>query len=139
MHCSKNCRYSINSTASDNNDAGIVSPSAFAVVSAIVLRQKWSRGQVEARLGNMPPLVQPELMRNGRFVEVMPEWRFPTQDLSRRGREGCLLRMKPLPGPIGSRLRSQKKMSVSFCRASRWSSRLHSAHGLCGGFGGGVG
>ena len=53
---------------------------------AIVLRQKWWRGQVEARLGNMPPLVQPELMRDGRFVEVTPEWRFPTQDLSRRGR-----------------------------------------------------
>jgi hypothetical protein len=86
MHCSKNCRHSINPTASDNNDAGIVSPSAFAVVSAIVLRQKWWRGQVEARLGNMPPLVQPELMRDGRFVEVTPEWRFPTQDLSRRGR-----------------------------------------------------
>jgi hypothetical protein len=77
MPCSKNCRYSINSSASDNNDAGIVSPSAFAVVSAIVLRQKWSRGRIEARLGNMPPLVQPELMRNGRLVGVMPKWRFP--------------------------------------------------------------
>jgi len=33
-------------------------------------------------IGDLPPLVQPELMRNGRLVEVMPEWRFPTQDLS---------------------------------------------------------
>jgi DNA-binding transcriptional LysR family regulator len=33
-------------------------------------------------IGDLPPLVQPELMRNGRLVEVMPEWRFPTRDLS---------------------------------------------------------
>ena len=33
-------------------------------------------------IGDLPPVVQPELMRNGRLVEVMPEWRFPTQDLS---------------------------------------------------------
>jgi len=34
------------------------------------------------RIGDLPPLVQPELMRNGRLVEVMPKWRFPSQDLS---------------------------------------------------------
>ena len=33
-------------------------------------------------IGDLPPVVWPELMRNGRLVEVMPEWRFPTQDLS---------------------------------------------------------
>ena len=27
---------------------------------AIVLRQKWSRGQVEARLANLPPLCVPK-------------------------------------------------------------------------------
>jgi hypothetical protein len=27
-------------------------------------------------------VVQPELMRDGRLVEVMPKWRFRTQDLS---------------------------------------------------------
>jgi DNA-binding transcriptional LysR family regulator len=33
-------------------------------------------------IGDLPPIVQPELMRDGRLVEVMPRWRFPTQDLS---------------------------------------------------------
>ncbi|MGO8923012.1 MAG: substrate binding domain-containing protein [Xanthobacteraceae bacterium] len=33
-------------------------------------------------IGDLLPLVQPELMRDGRLVEVMPEWRFPSQDLS---------------------------------------------------------
>ena len=33
-------------------------------------------------IGDLPPVVRPELMRDGRLVEVMPEWRFPTQDLS---------------------------------------------------------
>jgi DNA-binding transcriptional LysR family regulator len=33
-------------------------------------------------LGDLPPVVQPELMRDGRLVEVMPEWRFRTFDLS---------------------------------------------------------
>jgi DNA-binding transcriptional LysR family regulator len=33
-------------------------------------------------VGDLPPLVQPELMRQGRLVEVMPNWRFPTYDLS---------------------------------------------------------
>jgi hypothetical protein len=29
-----------------------------------------------------PPLVQPELVRDGRLVEVMPKWRFRTSNLS---------------------------------------------------------
>jgi DNA-binding transcriptional LysR family regulator len=33
-------------------------------------------------IGDLPPVVQPELIREGRLVEVMPEWHFPTFDLS---------------------------------------------------------
>jgi DNA-binding transcriptional LysR family regulator len=33
-------------------------------------------------IGELPPVVQPELVRQGRLVEVMPNWRFPTCDLS---------------------------------------------------------
>jgi DNA-binding transcriptional LysR family regulator len=33
-------------------------------------------------IGELPPLVQPDLMRDGRLVEVMPDWRFRTFDLS---------------------------------------------------------
>jgi DNA-binding transcriptional LysR family regulator len=33
-------------------------------------------------IGDLPPVVQPELMRDGRLVEVMPEWRFRCFDLS---------------------------------------------------------
>jgi DNA-binding transcriptional LysR family regulator len=33
-------------------------------------------------IGDLPPVVQPELMRVGRLVEVLPQWRFRTQDLS---------------------------------------------------------
>lgn len=33
-------------------------------------------------IGDLPPVVQPELMRDGRLVEVMPNWRFPVVDLS---------------------------------------------------------
>ncbi len=33
-------------------------------------------------IGDLPPVVQPDLIRNGRLVEVMPEWHFPTFDLS---------------------------------------------------------
>ena len=33
-------------------------------------------------IGDLPPMVQPELLRDGRLVEVMPGWRFPMQDLS---------------------------------------------------------
>lgn len=35
-----------------------------------------------AGICDLPPLVQPELLREGRLVEVMPKWRFPTFDLS---------------------------------------------------------
>jgi DNA-binding transcriptional LysR family regulator len=33
-------------------------------------------------IGDLPPVVQPQLIRDGRLVEVMPEWRLPTFDLS---------------------------------------------------------
>lgn len=33
-------------------------------------------------IGELPPVVQPELVRDGRLVEVMPDWRFRTFDLS---------------------------------------------------------
>lgn len=33
-------------------------------------------------IGELPPVVQPEIVRQGRLVEVMPEWRFRTFDLS---------------------------------------------------------
>jgi DNA-binding transcriptional LysR family regulator len=33
-------------------------------------------------IGELPPLVQPNLIREGRLVEVMPNWRFQTLDLS---------------------------------------------------------
>ena len=32
-------------------------------------------------IGDLPPIVQPELMRDGRLVEVMPEWHLPLFDL----------------------------------------------------------
>ena len=33
-------------------------------------------------IGDLPPVVQPDLVRDGRLVEVMPSWRFRTLDLS---------------------------------------------------------
>ena len=33
-------------------------------------------------IGELPPVVQPELLLDGRLIEVMPEWRFQTFDLS---------------------------------------------------------
>jgi DNA-binding transcriptional LysR family regulator len=33
-------------------------------------------------IGELPPVVQPELVREGRLVEVMPNWRLPVHDLS---------------------------------------------------------
>jgi DNA-binding transcriptional LysR family regulator len=33
-------------------------------------------------IGDLPPVVQPELVREGRLVEVMPDWHFPTFDLA---------------------------------------------------------
>lgn len=35
-----------------------------------------------AGIGDFPPAVQPELMRDGRLVEVMPKWKFPAFDVS---------------------------------------------------------
>ena len=35
-----------------------------------------------AGIGDLPPVVQPELVREGRLIEVMPDWRFRTYDLS---------------------------------------------------------
>jgi DNA-binding transcriptional LysR family regulator len=35
-----------------------------------------------AGIGELPPIVRPELMRTGRLVEVMPDWRLPLLDLS---------------------------------------------------------
>ena len=32
-------------------------------------------------IGDLPPIVQPHLMREGRLVEVMPDWRLPVFDL----------------------------------------------------------
>jgi DNA-binding transcriptional LysR family regulator len=33
-------------------------------------------------IGDLPPIVQPELIRERRLVEVMPNWHFPAQNLS---------------------------------------------------------
>jgi len=33
-------------------------------------------------IGDLPPIVRTDLLRDGRLVEVMPGWRFPMQDLS---------------------------------------------------------
>jgi DNA-binding transcriptional LysR family regulator len=33
-------------------------------------------------IGDLPPVVQPSFMREGQLVEVMPDWRFRTFDLS---------------------------------------------------------
>lgn len=35
-----------------------------------------------AGIGDLPPVVQPRLIREGRLVEVVPDWRFRTYDLS---------------------------------------------------------
>jgi DNA-binding transcriptional LysR family regulator len=35
-----------------------------------------------AGIGDLPPIVQPALLREGRLVEIMPKWRFRTFDLS---------------------------------------------------------
>ena len=32
-------------------------------------------------IGDLPPIVQPELLRDGRLVEIMADWRFPSVDL----------------------------------------------------------
>ena len=33
-------------------------------------------------IGELPPIVQPELIRSGRLVEIMPRWHLSTSDLS---------------------------------------------------------
>jgi DNA-binding transcriptional LysR family regulator len=33
-------------------------------------------------IGDLPPVVQPDLVRGGRLIEIMPEWHFRTFDLS---------------------------------------------------------
>ena len=33
-------------------------------------------------IGDLPPIVQPQLFSSGRLVEVMPDWPFATLDLS---------------------------------------------------------
>jgi DNA-binding transcriptional LysR family regulator len=35
-----------------------------------------------AGIGELPPVVRPDLVREGKLVEVMPQWRLPTYDLS---------------------------------------------------------
>lgn len=35
-----------------------------------------------AGIGDLPPIVRPELLANGKLVEVMPNWRFASQPLS---------------------------------------------------------
>jgi DNA-binding transcriptional LysR family regulator len=35
-----------------------------------------------AGIGDLPPVVQPRLIREGHLVEIMPDWRFRTYDLS---------------------------------------------------------
>ena len=34
-----------------------------------------------AGIGDLPPIVQPQLLRDGRLVEVMPNWRLRTMNL----------------------------------------------------------
>jgi DNA-binding transcriptional LysR family regulator len=35
-----------------------------------------------AGIGDLPPLVSPDLLRDGRLVEVLPKWHFRTFNLS---------------------------------------------------------
>lgn len=35
-----------------------------------------------AAIGDLPPIVSPGLLKEGKLVEVMPQWRFPTVDVS---------------------------------------------------------
>jgi len=46
----------------------------YSGVAAAVLRG--------AGIGDLPPVVAPELFESGQLVEVMPDWRFPTLDMS---------------------------------------------------------
>jgi hypothetical protein len=51
---------------------------------AIVLRQKWSRGQIEGRLANMPPCLGP-IVTHGAFSQRTPPHRSPRSLQLRRG------------------------------------------------------
>ena len=33
-------------------------------------------------IGDLPPLVRPDLLRDGKLVEIMPKWRLPSFNLS---------------------------------------------------------
>jgi DNA-binding transcriptional LysR family regulator len=46
-------------------------------------------------IGDLPPIVQPELLRSGRLVEVMPRWHFRIFNLSL-----CHLANRYLPRPV---------------------------------------
>jgi len=47
-------------------------------------------------IGELPPVVQPELVRSGRLVEVMPDWRLRTFDLfSRSSRKPAHFKAMP--------------------------------------------
>ena len=46
-------------------------------------------------IGDLPPIVQPELLRSGRLVEVMPKWRFTIYHLSL-----CHLGNRFVPRPV---------------------------------------
>lgn len=46
-------------------------------------------------IGELPPIVQPELLRDGRLVEVMPQWHLPIFNLSL-----CHLGNRYLPRPV---------------------------------------
>jgi len=48
-----------------------------------------------AGIGDLPPIVQPDLMREGRLVEVMPDWHFRSFDLTI-----AHLRNRYLPRPV---------------------------------------
>lgn len=64
-------------------------------------------------IGELPPIVAPTFFASGRLVEVMPQWRFPTRDLSivhlgnrhmsrpvRMFRDFALQMMPKLAGPL---------------------------------------
>lgn len=46
-------------------------------------------------IGDLPPIVQPQLLHEGRLVEVMPRWRFPAFNLSL-----CHLSSRYTPRPV---------------------------------------
>lgn len=60
-------------------------------------------------VGDLPPIVQPELMRDRRLIEIMPDWHFPTFDLS-------IVHLGSRHLPLV--LRSSKTTPVFSCRRS---------------------